>query len=111
MEDETAWVQSGTTLGELYYAIANKSKVHGFPAGSCATIGIGRHLSGAWKIKLVQVPSTVTIFEVSKNLDDGGSEIFTKWQTVAPKLSVELFGEIGVALDFMFKLWRVKLIP
>ncbi|XLT06021.1 hypothetical protein HN51_044770 [Arachis hypogaea] len=46
MEDETAWVQSGTTLGELYYAIANRSKVHGFPAGSCATIGIGRHLSG-----------------------------------------------------------------
>ncbi|MED6120431.1 hypothetical protein PIB30_020783 [Stylosanthes scabra] len=146
MEDETAWVQSGATLGELYYAIANRSKVHGFPAGSCATIGIGGHFSGggfgaifrkyglaadnvidaqiinvngtilnrrtmgenlfwairggggssfgvitAWKIKLVRVPSTVTIFDVSRNLDDGGSEIFTKWQTVAPKLPAELF--------------------
>ncbi|XLR60554.1 hypothetical protein S83_011226 [Arachis hypogaea] len=46
MEDEIAWVQSGTTLEKLYYAIANRSKVHGFPAGSCVTIGIGRHLSG-----------------------------------------------------------------
>ncbi|KAL4380526.1 hypothetical protein AHAS_Ahas04G0042300 [Arachis hypogaea] len=57
-----------------------------------------------WKIKLVQVPSKFTIFEVSKNLDDGGSEIFTKWQTVAPKLSAEFFEGIGVVLDFMFKL-------
>ncbi|MED6114965.1 hypothetical protein PIB30_085562 [Stylosanthes scabra] len=27
----------------------------------------------------------------TRNLDDGGSEIFTKWQTVAPKLPAELF--------------------
>ncbi|XP_028242376.1 berberine bridge enzyme-like 26 [Glycine soja] len=46
MDEETAWVQSGATVGELYYAIAKKSKVHGFPAGSCSTIGIGGHLSG-----------------------------------------------------------------
>ncbi|XP_029130419.1 berberine bridge enzyme-like 15 [Cajanus cajan] len=46
MEEESAWVESGATIGELYYAIAKRSKVHGFPAGSCSTIGVGGHLSG-----------------------------------------------------------------
>ncbi|PQM37216.1 berberine bridge enzyme-like 22 [Prunus yedoensis var. nudiflora] len=44
--DQTAWVQSGATLGELYYSIAKKSGSLGFPAGLCPTVGIGGHFSG-----------------------------------------------------------------
>ncbi|KAG6755626.1 hypothetical protein POTOM_041459 [Populus tomentosa] len=46
IEDETAWVRTGQTLGELYYAIAKKSRVHGFPAGLCPTVGAGGHFTG-----------------------------------------------------------------
>ncbi|KAJ4702911.1 cannabidiolic acid synthase-like [Melia azedarach] len=45
-EEKTAWIQSGATLGQLYYRIAEKSKTLAFPAGSCPTVGIGGYFSG-----------------------------------------------------------------
>ncbi|KAG8385184.1 hypothetical protein BUALT_Bualt03G0015500 [Buddleja alternifolia] len=46
VEQKTAWVESGATIGSLYYRIAEKSSTLGFPAGTCQTMGTGGHFSG-----------------------------------------------------------------
>jgi hypothetical protein len=42
----TAWVESGATLGEVYRAVGRSSRALAFPAGSCATVGVGGHAAG-----------------------------------------------------------------
>ncbi|KAH6784059.1 hypothetical protein C2S52_009018 [Perilla frutescens var. hirtella] len=46
VEEKTAWIEAGATLGSVYYRIAEKSPVLGFPAGLCPSVGVGGHISG-----------------------------------------------------------------
>ncbi|KAA8514807.1 hypothetical protein F0562_017986 [Nyssa sinensis] len=45
----------------------------------------------SWKLKLVPVPATVTVFTVPKTLEQGATKILYKWQQVADKLDEDLF--------------------
>ncbi|XP_047065480.1 berberine bridge enzyme-like Cyn d 4 [Lolium rigidum] len=50
----------------------------------------------SWKVKLVPVPPTVTVFTVAKSVEEGAVDILAKWQEVAPALPDDLFVRVLV---------------
>ncbi|VVB07897.1 unnamed protein product [Arabis nemorensis] len=146
VDNRTGWVQTGATVGELYYEIGKATKSLAFPAGIHPTVGVGGQFSGggygtllrkyglaaddivdalvidargrildrqamgeeyfwaihggggssfgvvlSWKIRLVEVPSTVTVFKVVKTSENEAVPIINKWQYVADKVPNDLF--------------------
>ncbi|KAI7727737.1 hypothetical protein M8C21_005996 [Ambrosia artemisiifolia] len=50
----------------------------------------------SWKLKLVPVPSTVTVFNVPRTLEQGATKILYKWQHVAPQIDDDLFVRVVI---------------
>ncbi|CAI9100880.1 OLC1v1038067C1 [Oldenlandia corymbosa var. corymbosa] len=108
IEDGSAWVESGATLGELYYAIAEKSPVHGFPAGSYPGVGIGGHFSGGGVGYLVRKYGLAADNVIDALVVDVNGRILDK-----ESMGSDLFwairggggGSFGVVLA-----WRIKLV-
>jgi FAD/FMN-containing dehydrogenase len=55
-------------------------------------------INSAWKVKLVPVPSTVTVFQITKTLEQGAIKILNRWQQVADKLDEDLFIRVYLQL-------------
>ncbi|XP_042029333.1 tetrahydrocannabinolic acid synthase-like [Salvia splendens] len=61
--------------------------------GGAASFGI----ITAWKVQLVDVPKTVTVFSINRNVEkQNGVELWHRWQTVVPKANKDLFFGVTV---------------
>lgn len=108
LEDETAWVQSGANLGELYYALAMKSLVHGFPAGLCPTVGIGGHLSGGGFGTLLRKYGLAADQVVDAYLIDVNGRILDR-RAMGEDLFWAIRGGGGSSFGIILS-WKIKLV-
>uniref|UniRef100_A0A3Q7F561 FAD-binding PCMH-type domain-containing protein n=2 Tax=Solanum lycopersicum TaxID=4081 RepID=A0A3Q7F561_SOLLC len=109
LNEGTVWVQAGATLGQLYYAIAKKSNVHGFAGGVCFSIGTGGIISGGGLGTLMRKFGLAADNVVDARVIDVNGKILNK-----NKMNEDLFWAIrggGGASFGVILAWKLKLVP
>ena len=109
IENNTAWVQSGATQGEVYYKLGLKSSAFGFPGGVQPTVGIGGFLSGGGYGMMVRKYGLGADNVVDALLVDANGRLLDR-----DSMGEDLFwairggggGSFGIVLA-----WKLKLVP
>ncbi|KAL0534736.1 hypothetical protein IC582_029029 [Cucumis melo] len=108
VENQNAWVESGATLGELYYRIAEKSQTLAFPAGSCPTVGVGGHLSGGGYGWLIRKYGLAADHVIDAYLVDANGKVHNK-ESMGEDLFWAIRGGGGGCFGIVVA-WKVKLV-
>ncbi|PSS28922.1 Berberine bridge enzyme-like [Actinidia chinensis var. chinensis] len=107
-ENATVWIDSGATLGQLYYQIAKQSKFHGFPAGVCPTVGVGGHFSGGGYGNLMRKYGLSVDNVVDAIMVDASGNVLDR-ETMGEDLFWAIRGGGGASFGVIVS-WKINLV-
>ncbi|XP_047074075.1 berberine bridge enzyme-like Cyn d 4 [Lolium rigidum] len=105
----TASIDSGATLGEVYYAVSKASNQLAFAAGLCPTIGIGGHLSGGGFGMLLRKYGGAIDNVLDATLVDAEGRVLDK-KAMGRDVFWAIRGGGGESFGIVLS-WKVKLVP